>query len=334
MNELTPQLEKKFENARRVVLSRAEKDAMRGHIESFMRKNRGGGMIPSPWVAGRFLVFMHKPVALALVVILALGGGTAYAAEGALPGDALYPVKVDVFEEVVAAVTISDEARVRWDTRRAERRLEEAAELTFEGRMTVEAEAEIEERFEHFAEAVENRTKRVAEKKGPRVAAALLAEFEGKLRGGHERLLARADKGISAAARSAPSADDAGADEPTVMMATMSTETAASDSEAGASLMFKAAVTEDDEHGKENGQRANTIEDVDTEKESPLAKKVRARLEKLEQVRMEAELEAELEDITEDIEFETDDDDLETTLPETGAGGAVDMDVKLIPSAL
>jgi len=321
MNELTPQLEKKFENAKRVVLSRAEKDAMRGHIESFMRENRGGGMIPSPWAAGRFLVFMHKPVALALVVILALGGGTAYAAESALPGDTLYSVKVDIVEEALAVVTISDEARVRWDVRRAERRLEEAVELTSEGRMTDEAQTEIEERFEKFAEAVEVRAKVVEEKKGPRVAAALLAEFESKLRG-HERLLARADKGNSAAARSAAPA----ADEPTTMMATMSVETASSDSEAGAALMFEATVMEDDEQGKHD--------DKDEEKESQLTKKVRARLEKLEQVRLEAELEVELEDISEDIEFDIDDEALEILLPETGAGGAVDMDVKLIPSAL
>lgn len=328
MNELTPQLEKKFENAQRVALSRAEKDAIRGRIESFMRENpAGGGMIPSPWVAGRFLVFMHKPVALALIVLLALGGGTAYAAEGALPGDALYSVKVDIVEEAVAAVTISDEARVRWDVRRAERRLEEATALATAGRMTVEVETEIEQRFEHVAEAIENRTKRVEEKKGPRAAAVLLAEFEGKLRG-YERLLARAEKGAPAAARFVAPAEDASQEgESTVMMATMSAEMATPETGADAAPMFEANVAEDSDTRK--GKREKGDDD-----DSHLAKKVRAQLEKLERVRIEAELEAELEDVTEDLEFDIDEDELEILLPETGAGGTIETDAGIIPGAL
>lgn len=316
MNDLTPQLKEMMENAKRVSLSRAEKDAMRAHVKAFVRAYpKRGGLIPSPWVAGRFLMIVHKP-AMALVLLLVLGGGTAYAAEGALPGDTLYPVKVDVIEEVVAAVTISDEARVRWDVRRAERRLEEAATLAAAGRMTAEAEVEIEQRFEHFAEAVEQRTKRVEKKKGPRAAAALLAEFEGKLRG-HERLLARADQETPAATRAAAplqAEEDMAADiEPALMMATMPVEVAPSKAGAGTALMIGAAVADDDGAGE--GRREHKQRDA--KDSSPLVKKVRERLEKLERVRVETELEADLGDRADDLELDIDDDDPEILLPET-----------------
>ena len=63
-----------------------------------------------------------------IILILALmfgGGGISYAAEGAVPGDALYPIKVSVNEEVRDLVAFSPEAKADWETRRLERRLAE-----------------------------------------------------------------------------------------------------------------------------------------------------------------------------------------------------------------
>lgn len=299
MNDLTPQLEKIMENAKRVVLSHAEKDTVRAHVEEFVREHPvRRGLIPSPWMAGRFLMVLHKPVAFTLILLLVLGGGTAYAAEGALPGDTLYSIKVNVVEEVLAVVTVSDEAKVRWDARRAERRLEEATQLTDEGKMTDEKQAEIQERFEHLAQAVEERSRRVEEKRGPRAAATLLSDFEGKLRG-HERALARADKALPAVAARRLKADVKTSAEitvtaaaPTVMMATMSESTSTDDN------AIEAPEVQEDVsmHDEEKSEDVTEILEIDTVATAPIVKTVHARLKKLEKIRLGVELKEKSQD--------------------------------------
>lgn len=86
-------------------------------------------------------IFRRRLAPAILILALFAGAGVSYAAEGALPGDALYPVKVSVNEEVRGAFAVSLEARVGWQTRRVERRLEEAVALAASGHITPEASA-------------------------------------------------------------------------------------------------------------------------------------------------------------------------------------------------
>lgn len=85
----------------------------------------------------------------AALLVLALGsGGVAYAAEGTLPGDALYPVKVNVIEPAEGLLLAgSPRAEAAWQLTLAERRVEEAATLASEGRLATSTEAEIGNRF-------------------------------------------------------------------------------------------------------------------------------------------------------------------------------------------
>ncbi len=83
-----------------------------------------------------------------LIALLFVGGGVSYAAEGALPGDLLYPVKVSVNEELRGAIALSPEAKALWNTRRVERRLEEAVTLVASGEITPEEEATLAMRLE------------------------------------------------------------------------------------------------------------------------------------------------------------------------------------------
>ena len=67
---------------------------------------------------------------LAFVLILLVGGGSAaYAAEGSVPGSALYPVKVSVIEPVQGALITSAAGQASWHAKLASRRLEEATTL-------------------------------------------------------------------------------------------------------------------------------------------------------------------------------------------------------------
>lgn len=106
--------------------------------------------LPSPYP----FMFLRKPAAVALIALLAVssGAGISYAAEGALPGDLLYPVKVSVNEEVRALVAFSPEAKAELEARRAEKRLTEAVVLASEGKLNAEAQAELASRFEKHAD--------------------------------------------------------------------------------------------------------------------------------------------------------------------------------------
>ena len=100
----------------------------------------------------------HAIPAFAMVLILVVGGGTAAAAEGALPGDILYPIKVHVNEEMRATLAVSPKAKADWAVDRAERRLEEAATLTLAGGLDEVTRAEIETNIDaHMRSAGEKR---------------------------------------------------------------------------------------------------------------------------------------------------------------------------------
>lgn len=86
---------------------------------------------------------------MTIVLLLALlaGGGTSLAAEQALPGDILYPVKVDLVEPIRATLAVSPEAKAKWEARIAERRLEEGEALLAHANLSQETKAAIEQRF-------------------------------------------------------------------------------------------------------------------------------------------------------------------------------------------
>lgn len=77
--------------------------------------------------------------AMAVVMIV----GVSAAAERTAPGDVLYPVKVQVNEEILSQLSFSPYGRVEWETRRVERRIAEARLLAKEGKLTSEVEAQI-----------------------------------------------------------------------------------------------------------------------------------------------------------------------------------------------
>lgn len=67
-------------------------------------------------------------LATALLVVIS-AGTVAYAAEGSVPGDALYSFKINVTEPVLATIYNDEEGRALWTMKRLERRLKESNEL-------------------------------------------------------------------------------------------------------------------------------------------------------------------------------------------------------------
>lgn len=90
-----------------------------------------------------FSFAFHPAPILALGLIFTVGVGSVSAAESALPGDILYPIKVGVNEEVREALARTPESRARIAIERAERRIQELKQLELTGATeTIFAEAE------------------------------------------------------------------------------------------------------------------------------------------------------------------------------------------------
>lgn len=134
-------------DAEKIRLSESERSLMRASLESAMAH---APLRPKVRRGTRKTLF-PKILAVTLSGGLLLGGGVAYAAEGALPGDSLYSVKLGVNEKVLEVVAFSPEAKLSWHERAAERRVEELAVLAFEKRLTPETAQELEVRIEEHS---------------------------------------------------------------------------------------------------------------------------------------------------------------------------------------
>ena len=105
-----------------------------------------------------------------LILAVALSGGTAAAAQSALPGDTLYVVKTEINESVLAAFRWSEEKKVEFQERLIEKRLDERAELIGTSKITSLLEEKVAKQIEKHV----NKTKELVtklEKKGNNIAA-------------------------------------------------------------------------------------------------------------------------------------------------------------------
>lgn len=127
---------------------------------------------------------------LALLLVILVGGGVSVAADSALPGEALYPVKVSINENARAFIAFSDEAKASLAAELAAKRLEEAETLASRAEFSAEVRTRIEENFKRHAEAVSDRVARLKAEGNASAAADVESNFETSLRT-HERILAR-----------------------------------------------------------------------------------------------------------------------------------------------
>lgn len=124
MNKSFKQL---IKDAHRIVLTPADHTAMRSHFTTLL----GVGDI-KPKTAWSSFFTLHRSMATSAsfaVVAVLITSGVAAAAEGTIPGDLLYGVKVHVTEEIRSAIARTPATKAAWETRRLERRLTEAEKI-------------------------------------------------------------------------------------------------------------------------------------------------------------------------------------------------------------
>lgn len=173
-------------------LTDLERNQMRGSLRAFMAmhpaaapfsirlRDWGSAALAAPsrvlaLPQGRFAV-------LAVVVLVSTGVGTSYAAQGSLPGDALYAVKININEKIAGALTVGTAERVRFDATLAARRLEEAEVLAAQSKLSPELSTEIQSRINTLAAAFnENVTALTASEEGATAAIELQSDLEATL---------------------------------------------------------------------------------------------------------------------------------------------------------
>ncbi len=144
--------------AKEVRLTEAERNALFLAVDTFVAKNplqasvsgvEAVGQVTEPTKAGfisvkplqtfiNFWDLYGMRVGVAFMAVLLVGGTTSVAAQKALPGDFLYPVRVN-FNEGVKAVFMTDARRAEYQLERVMNRVEEAQILAAEDRLSDEA---------------------------------------------------------------------------------------------------------------------------------------------------------------------------------------------------
>jgi hypothetical protein len=184
---MNDKFEQYIESAKRVALMSEEKTHIHAALLSAMRTARLEHRESRIELPGRFHwyhIVMH-PLPVTLSLLLAIGASASYAAEGTLPGDTLYPVKTSVNEKVLGWFTFSSQAQLTYEQDIAERRLEEAEQLAFQGRLDGKARAEIAERFGERASRVEEHINKLEDESAVEAS----SDFEARLKA-HGAILA------------------------------------------------------------------------------------------------------------------------------------------------
>lgn len=147
--------------------------------------------VKSPFVGTIISYIEYKKFvpAFAIAAFLLLSGGVSLAAEQALPGDSLFNLK-RVNEQVLGFAAVSSEAKARLALEVSERRLQEAATLSVQGKLTTERKAIIQTEFKKQAAEVKNQVASLVSQNNITAAQEIALDFEASLKA-HEDLISK-----------------------------------------------------------------------------------------------------------------------------------------------
>ncbi len=189
-------LDELFKDIKNAKLTDSERAFMRNSLEFFVAEYPARAPFSirvMDALSNTFSGTRHTRYATSAAVMCSLvlvsGIGTSIAAADALPGDALYSVKVNFNESLEGVLATNSESKAKLHARKVTRRLEEAETLAAEGRLTPAARAEIETQIHKTANAFDAAIAEVAESADPTVVAEVQSDMEASLVG-HANVLA------------------------------------------------------------------------------------------------------------------------------------------------
>ncbi len=177
-NEVFNRITTDIEMGKSSILEHAEKS-----VESpFSIKNHLSRSWSSYVLSRRFVP------SFVVVAVLFISGGLLAKAEMALPGDALYSLKININEEVRDIAALTPEAKARLAIDVTERRLQEAASLSAQGRFDQTSQTLIKKELAKNVTQFKNRVASLVSRNDLGAAQQLAVDFESSLKA-HELIL-------------------------------------------------------------------------------------------------------------------------------------------------
>jgi hypothetical protein len=170
----------------RVRLPHAPKERIRLELSSYADLHSVQGKA-APSVAPSMLSALMSRTrslyagALALVLIVSAGAQAGFAAEGAVPGDILYQVKVAMSEPIALTLAVSPERKAELSARYASRRVDEAVTLSSEGKLDEKTADELAARFDTHVDALAKETDALEASGDIAVSLAVRTDLEQKV---------------------------------------------------------------------------------------------------------------------------------------------------------
>lgn len=183
-------------------------------VVSLGSKDSVKGTIKSAW----YSYFFEKKFvpAFTFALLLLATGGTSLAAEGALPGDLLYPIKIGVNEQVRGLTAVTPEAKAKFALEITDRRLKEVALLSSKGLLNAETSAIVQTELLKQAGQIKNQVASLVSTKKLRAAQEISLNFESSLRA-HELILEQISNDQTAAAGATSTEDSASSTDTTTL---------------------------------------------------------------------------------------------------------------------
>jgi hypothetical protein len=150
-----------------------------------------GAFSQKPPVLNVWFTYIRKKQfipALVSAFLLLFTGGTSLLADQALPGESLYSFKVRVNEPIRELTAITTEARAKLAVEVTEKRLQEAAVLSVQGRLDEPNKKLLQDQFTKHAEQIRNRVASLVSRNDLNAAQEVVIDFESALKT-HEYIL-------------------------------------------------------------------------------------------------------------------------------------------------
>lgn len=199
------EIEKKFKNlikqARKTALLKEEKERINLNLVKFIKENpvRNAAFerpLYNIEAKSSFKTIMNylfgKPARnyafLAIAILLFGGAGISFAAQGSLPGDILYPIKIGFNEKVSEIVLFSNEAKAKYNIQLVQLRLQEAERMALSGKLDSAKTAELKNLLNRHIAGVRSRSGNIKNGNAMNIIADIDSELEASL-DAHSRIL-------------------------------------------------------------------------------------------------------------------------------------------------
>ncbi len=258
---------------KRIRLSAADKAAHTEALYTEMNANplpigaqlegaRNSGVarrIPRRKTLTQHRLFTRMPILI--LIALLMGGGVSFAAADTIPGDALYPVKIHVNENVESAFTLGDSANAKLEANLALRRLDEAEKLEAEQKLSAETKAELKSNFDKHTTRIEAKLEDVKKNKQSD-ADEISSEFEISL---SRHMSALGLLGVNLRQHDADEAEGLQLDEQIEGSSTLRAHATSTTKHKRGNVFMNAVFRANDDRDEEQGHTSSTSSDIESE---------------------------------------------------------------------